>query len=54
MKTIALCPVCAGRGIVPAGFYQSTGLIWTSPDATPQQCRSCKGKGYIVVERRNL
>lgn len=43
-----VCPVCGGKGLVPNGFYDvSSNLSTTS--ATPETCRSCQGKGYIVV-----
>lgn len=40
------CPVCEGRGQVPAGFYhtyQSTTAVNTSPET----CKSCNGRGVI-------
>jgi DnaJ-class molecular chaperone len=45
------CPVCHGVGTVPAGFYSSTGENWVSVNTKPETCKSCKGKGYIVVVR---
>ena len=43
-----VCPVCGGKGLVPKGFYDvSSNLSTTS--ATPETCRSCQGKGYIIV-----
>lgn len=43
-----VCPVCGGKGLVPKGFYDvSSNLSTTS--ATPETCRSCGGKGYIIV-----
>jgi hypothetical protein len=41
-----LCPVCNGRGTVPAGFYDP-GLGCTNTSA--EKCRSCQGQGYILV-----
>ena len=41
------CPVCYGKGIVPNGFYRSTGETWTSSSITPESCRSCKGEGVV-------
>ena len=40
------CPVCEGRGYVPAGFY---GLSGTPDDSTSAvaPCRSCSGTGVI-------
>ena len=43
------CPVCYGRGFVPAGFYDSTGLTWISTTTGNETCRSCSGKGYIKL-----
>ena len=40
------CPVCEGKGQVPAGFY----YLNTSPsviNTSPETCRSCGGKGII-------
>lgn len=49
-KTTAVtCPVCYGRGFVPAGFYDSTGLTWVSTTTGNETCRSCSGKGYIKL-----
>ncbi|KKL69169.1 hypothetical protein LCGC14_2117660 [marine sediment metagenome] len=39
---LALCPVCKGRGKVPAEFYDGTGT-----SIVPELCRSCWGAGYI-------
>lgn len=47
-KAVA-CPVCYGRGFVPAGFYDSTGLTWVSTTIGNETCRSCSGKGYIKL-----
>lgn len=41
-----ICPVCKGRGRVPAGFYSVYYPISNTPD---EACRSCKGKGYISI-----
>lgn len=37
------CPVCEGRGSVPAGFY-SAGL---ATGTNGEQCRACKGEGVL-------
>lgn len=40
------CPVCEGRGQVPAGFYHQ----YVSPSVVntcPETCKSCSGKGVI-------
>lgn len=47
-KTVSVyrCPVCEGRGEVPAGFYYQN----TSPSVVntcPELCRSCGGRGVI-------
>ena len=47
-----VCPVCNGRGIVAKGFYELG--FEEHEDVTPnetitEECRSCKGKGYIFV-----
>lgn len=40
------CPVCDGRGSVPAGFYEGpNGVGTTATSAEP--CRSCSGQGVI-------
>src|SRR5208283_3367950 len=36
------CPVCNGRGKVPAGFYGDKGI-----DASESPCRSCHGSGLV-------
>lgn len=40
------CPVCEGRGIVPCDFY--TGPTY-GVSMDPVECRSCTGKGYVVL-----
>ena len=40
-----VCPVCMGKGTVPPGFYVPD--LSNSTSAAPEQCRSCKGVGYI-------
>ena len=58
------CPVCAGRGDLPFGFYmediqkstfdyypESQSITYESQKlATPQECKSCTGKGWIALE----
>ena len=51
---VAKCPVCLGNGLVPNGFYSTTMqengcLIWTSSGVNPETCRSCEGRGWVVV-----
>jgi DnaJ-class molecular chaperone len=40
-----ICPVCAGRGFVPAGFY---GFAMSTAE---EACKRCHGLGTIVVAR---
>lgn len=40
------CPVCDGKGIVPGGFYRSTGDNWSSNSST-DVCKACGGSGII-------
>ena len=48
---VLLCPLCEGRGYVPLGFYSSTaGRAWTVSSTIPDRCRSCDGRGYVVVQ----
>ena len=42
------CPVCRGCGQVDSGFYTQTSGNWSSGGGT-EDCRSCKGKGYVVI-----
>ena len=44
-----LCPVCNGKGKVDNGFYNQTSGNWSTASAEPEMCRSCSGKGYILV-----
>lgn len=53
MKKPHICPVCAGNGLVPNGFYRQTLGSWSTSDATPETCRSCNGAGYVVIEEIN-
>ena len=51
---VVICPVCLGNGLVPNGFYSITrkengALHWSSTGTTPEQCKSCGGRGLIVV-----
>lgn len=48
-KECHCCPVCNGSGMVPNGFYNSTSGIFITSTTTPITCRSCWGKGYIVL-----
>ena len=47
-KTCAKCPVCEGKGMVPAGFYGAIGAEhWTVGTLTPEPCRSCNQTGVV-------
>ena len=48
-KEVRCCPVCSGRGFVSGGFYSSTGNTWVTSTTTPDECRTCGGKGYVEV-----
>ena len=39
------CPICEGRGFVSSDFYNPG----TSTTNSTETCRSCFGKGYIVI-----
>lgn len=49
MTQAQCCPVCGGNGIKDAGFYRSTTGSWISSRVQLVTCRSCEGKGYIVI-----
>jgi hypothetical protein len=52
--TAELCPVCKGRGQVPAGFYQGFGSLkqrCISPGLLPDVCRGCGGTGVVFDYR---
>src|SRR5208282_6077669 len=42
LSTPHKCPVCNGRGKVPAGFYGDQGT-----DVSEPPCRSCHGSGLV-------
>jgi DnaJ-class molecular chaperone len=44
--TIQRCPVCEGRGNVPAGFYDR---LVVSTAANAEQCHTCDGRGMLRV-----
>lgn len=46
MYTLQCCPVCEGRGNVPAGFY---GRMVSSTGTGPETCQTCDGKGILKV-----
>lgn len=41
---LAKCPICEGRGTVPAGFYMRSETV---ANAGPEQCRLCAGLGAV-------
>jgi DnaJ-class molecular chaperone len=41
------CPVCFGKGKVPAGFYDEYDG-YTTAVKQPETCRGCGGTGVIV------
>ena len=43
------CPVCYGMGTVPPGFYEGKHDQYATSNVPPPTCRSCGGKGYVVV-----
>ncbi len=46
------CPICSGTGTVPNGFYRQVSGQWSSSsDATPEQCRSCRGTGIVWEQK---
>jgi len=50
MSEAIKCPVCDGKGLVPNGYYSAIGVdSWTSASTTPEECKSCDGKGYIII-----
>lgn len=46
------CPVCEGRGQVPAGFYYINSAP-TAINTSPEICKSCHGKGVIFEYEGN-
>ena len=48
--SLKCCPVCKGKGTIGPFFYShEPNNNWTVA-APPQTCRSCDGKGYIIVK----
>jgi len=49
MSNLEKCPVCDGRGQVPASFYDIPDpMITAMPFTFPVMCRACSGAGYIL------
>lgn len=44
------CPVCEGRGTVDLGFYSGVNHGSTSTVPITEQCHSCKGAGYLLIQ----
>lgn len=49
---VYVCPVCKGRGIVDADFYNING--GPIPNTEPVKCRTCKGKGVLWNNAFNI
>jgi len=54
MTKVLKCPVCIGNGIVPKGYYSAIrqedgALMWSTSSIESETCKSCDGKGYVVV-----
>lgn len=46
LYNVQCCPVCQGRGNVPAGFYsRAESLSGTAPEV----CQTCDGRGILKV-----
>lgn len=48
---IVQCPVCSGRGFVPAGFYIGVTETISTGGASHETCRACGGNGVIRDSR---
>ena len=44
------CLVCGGNGLVPSGFYATTTGYISGTTVEFEQCRSCQGRGFVVIE----
>jgi DnaJ-class molecular chaperone len=53
MKLAQVCPICSGRGFVQQGFYTTYTGEWTSGNTQSERCKSCDGKGYILINQNN-
>ena len=38
------CPVCQGRGTLPAGFYSRARTL---SNTAPETCKTCNGQGIV-------
>lgn len=42
------CPVCGGKGKVPAGFFGAIGVdVWSASKSGPDECQPCGGSGVL-------
>ena len=41
------CPICGGRGQVPAGFYGPASQTLLVISTEPEKCKSCDGEGVV-------
>lgn len=48
--SVKCCPVCKGKGTVAPYFYSHVLGDRQRVGTPPQTCRSCEGKGYIVIK----
>ena len=48
-RRVQMCPVCTGRGWMPAGFYTVTpGILhFASGTTAGELCQTCNGQGVI-------
>lgn len=45
-----ICPVCQGKTIVPAGFYNwPSGYGGSVTSTCAEPCSACSGNGYILL-----
>jgi hypothetical protein len=52
IKTPYMCPVCNGRGLVPAGFYE--GEVASTDHAWHDACRACEnGVIWRAIDSQN-
>lgn len=52
------CPVCSGKGFLPGNFYEQAGASvsfssYVSLSNSCICCRSCSGKGFIEIDKKN-
>ena len=43
------CPICYGKGKVPAGFYELTDYVSSTDIKQPEICRACAGSGVLMT-----